>query len=67
MCVYAFLHKLCRFYIHVLSAEARIVSREDYRKIFAHVANKELREPYRCAFMDPVDGSVTSQEREINS
>lgn len=57
MRMYAFLHKLRIFYIYVSSGEARIVSRENYRKIFARMANRELREPYRCEFMDTVDGS----------
>lgn len=44
--MYAFLHKLCVFYIYVLSGEARIVSREDYGKILAHMASRELKEPH---------------------
>lgn len=66
MCMYAFLHELCVFYIYVLSGEARIVSREDYGKILTHMASRELKEPYRCDFVDTVDGSVPSQGRKIN-
>ena len=62
MCMYAFLHKVCIFYIYVLSGEASIVSREDYRKTFARVASKELREPYRCELMDAGQLSPLSRE-----